>query len=186
MDPPYEPWTDGNSLRLPLLLNPPWQPTPQKGLFRAGTKTYTVTYTFPGPVDFYCTQQQMARLSRAWADGTWYPLSYANAPGRSVIGMEDWLEAPAGKHGHLLQAGDHFAFEDGTPMKLWGVNMEGPQCYPDRKAEAESAAAHLAKYGVNCVRLGQFLGGWGGFDLPSDCTAFDPKRLDRFDYFCAS
>ncbi len=185
LDPPYEPWTDGNSLRLPFLLNPSWAPTPEKGLFRAGTKTYTVTYTFPGPVDFYCTREQMARLTRPWADETWYPLSYKNAPGRSVIGMEDWLEAPAGKHGHLLPSGDHFAFQDGTPMKLWGVNMEGPQCYPGQNTDAESAAAHLAKYGVNCVRFGQFLGGWGGFDLPDDCTAFDPKRLDRFDYFCA-
>ncbi len=185
MDPPFEPWTDNNSLRLPLLLSPAWQPTPEKGLFRAGTKTYTITCRFPGPVDFYSTREEMASLTRPWADQTWYQLTYANALDGSVIGMEDWLEAPAGKHGHLLQAGDHFAFEDGTPMKMWGVNMEGPQCYPNERKQAESAAAHLAKYGVNCVRLGQFLGGWGGFDLKDDATRFDPKKLDHFDYFCA-
>jgi hypothetical protein len=117
LDPPYEPWTDGNSLRLPFLLNPAWQPTPNKGLFHAGTKTYTVTYTFPGPVDFYCTRQQMARLTRAWADGTWYPLEYANAPGRSVIGMEDRPDDCTAFDPHGLDRFDYFC----ARLKAHGV-----------------------------------------------------------------
>ena len=184
VDPPMIPWTDNNDLRLPFLLNEPWNPTPATGRFAAGSKTYTFTFTFPGPVDFLSSKEEIAKLTQPWADDTWYPLTSSNDTTPSVIGMEDWMDAPAGKHGHLLQAGDHFAFEDGAAMKMWGLNLEADNCYPP-KENADAAAAHFAKYGVNCVRFGQFIISWGGFGDPQDSTKFDAGKLDRMDYFTA-
>ena len=37
--------------------------------------------------------------------------------------MSSWLDKPAGKHGFLQMKGKDYAFEDGTPVKFWGVNI---------------------------------------------------------------
>ena len=85
---------------------------------------------------------------------SWFPLVLQNdhSPG-SPLGMEDWLEKPAGKHGFVQMKGKDFVFEDGTPVKFWGVNLctQSPtEEYFDRWAR------RLAKYGVNVVRIVAF------------------------------
>ena len=40
-------------------------------------------------------------------------------------------EKPAGRHGFLQVAGDHFAFADGTPARFWGTNFNGGSCFPE-------------------------------------------------------
>ena len=116
----------------------------------------------------------------------WYAFDPANDNGPSVIGMSDWLEAPAGLRGGVCMVGDHFEFEDGTHVKFWGVNVCSGQCAPDTEA-AEFWAARLAKYGVNCVRMHKFIPpAPGGVGSPEDSTMSDPEALDRFDYFHAA
>ncbi|MFW6303781.1 MAG: hypothetical protein ACOC2L_04095 [Candidatus Sumerlaeota bacterium] len=115
----------------------------------------------------------------------WYPFQPAEDLGPSVLGMENWLETPAGVHGPVKMQDDAFVFADGTPVKFWGVNLGNADCAPP-KAHGERWAQMKAKYGVNCVRLHKFIGpGRGGIGDPQDSTKFDPQSIDELDYFCA-
>ena len=53
-------------------------------------------------------------------------------------------EKPAGKHGFMKASGSHFAFEDGTPARFWGVNFNGGACFPEFDY-SEKVARRLAK-----------------------------------------
>jgi hypothetical protein len=116
----------------------------------------------------------------------------AGTASRSPVDMSFLLDAPAGKHGFLQVKEDgHLASGDGQRIRLWGVNITdwspGSRQIPE-KAGAALWAATLARFGVNCVRF-QFLDlkePRGLIDNKRDDTgAFDPKQLDREDYFIA-
>ncbi|MCX6633578.1 MAG: hypothetical protein NT090_00560 [Acidobacteria bacterium] len=66
------------------------------------------------------------------------------------------LEAPAGKHGFVQSRGGHLALPGGGRFRVWGVNFTTAATTPARQ-EAPQVAAHLARFGVNCVRF-HFLG----------------------------
>jgi hypothetical protein len=62
----------------------------------------------------------------------------------------------AGSHGFVrASAGGHLEFEDGVPVRFFGVGMQGSACFPD-SATAVTMAAHLAKLGVNLVHFDYF------------------------------
>jgi len=127
------------------------------------------------------------RLTKTIAGPDWFPFAPSADPVPSVISMNDWLDKPAGTHGGVRMVGDRFQFEDGTPVKFWGMNLSyGGNCAPEKK-DAEFTAARFAKYGVNGVRLHKFSYpkdkmGIGDTD---DATKMSPEGLDRLDYFAA-
>ncbi len=174
-DPPCELGFDGD-MRVVLA----------KEVFKQGAHAVTMTVSFPGEVAFMAKQEDIERLTRTLADETWFAFSPTNDTGPSVIGMEDWLEKPAGKRGGVRMVRDRFELEDGTPIKFWGTNLSYALSAP-QKAEAEFTAARFAKYGVNCVRMHKFSGkkGWEGIGDPNDATKMDPEGLERLDYFSA-
>ena len=98
-------------------------------------------------------------------------------------------EAPAGRHGFLKAAGDHFRFEDGTAARFWGTNFNSGLCFPTH-AYAEQVAERLAKYGCNIVRFHQMDSEWATPNIfqftkgprQADSSAPDPESLDRLDY----
>ena len=92
-------------------------------VFKAGSRTVTLTVTLPDEVAFLARQEDLDRLTRTLAGPDWFAFAPTDDPGPSVIGMEDWLEKPAGKHGGVRIADDRFQFADGTPVKFWGVNL---------------------------------------------------------------
>ncbi len=115
----------------------------------------------------------------------WWEFRPANdyAPG-SVIGMESWLDAPAGKHGAVRIIGDRFAFADGTRARFWGVNHGNTNCAPPKEV-APVRATRLAKYGVNGVRLHKFTWygegqGIGRGDISTELTDDGWERLDFY------
>jgi len=112
----------------------------------------------------------------------WFAFQPANDTGPSVIGMEGWLERPAGKHGRITRDNDKLLYH-GRPIKLWGLNLCFSACAPEREL-AEKRAAFYAKYGINSVRLHKYLDGpgWAGIQSADSCVAFDPEGLDRLDY----
>ena len=154
--------------------------------FPKGMRTIAMTVTAPAPLDFAATPAAQARYVTAPVGPDWFAFAPTSDNGPSVIGMIDWLDKPAGKHGGVRLAGDAFQFEDGTPVKFWGVNLAfGGNCAPE-KAIAEATAARFAKYGVNAVRLHKFCGpGWEGMGDPNDGTKLTSNGLARLDYFCA-
>ena len=152
--------------------------------FPTGTKTFTLTFSFPGKVDFLAKDSDLKRLTKVLPGPDWYPFTPTNDVGPSAIGFEDWLDKPAGKHGGVRMVGDQFKFEDGTPTKFWGTNLAYAGSAPN-KPDADFMAARFAKWGVNAVRMHKFTGnkGWEGIGDPNDATKMDPEGLDRLDYF---
>jgi len=112
----------------------------------------------------------------------WFPFDTADDLSPSVIDATDWLDAPAGKHGWLKMDGDRFVFEDGTPIKFWGVNLADYRVFVDQQ-EAQRWTDFLAKYGVNAVRFHKFTRpGYAGLPVS---TVLDSTKFDQLDYFKA-
>ncbi len=155
-------------------------------VFPRGTRVVTLTFAFPGPVQFAATAEDQAQFVKEIATPDWFEFQPANDLGPSVISMNNWLDRPAGVHGGVRMVGDRFQFEDGTPVKFWGTNLSYVAGAPQKK-DADFTAARFAKYGINGVRLHKFAGpdGWEGIADKQDATLFDPAGLDRLDYFCA-
>jgi len=156
-------------------------------VFKAGSRATTLTFTFPSEVAFLAKQEDLDRLTKTLAGPDWFAFKPSDDLGPSVIGMEDWLEKPAGKRGGVRMAGDRFEFEDKTPVKFWGVNLSyGGGCAP-KKDDAEFTAGRYAKYGINAVRLHKFSypKNQMGIADTDDATRMTPDGLDRLDYFSA-
>ncbi|HEY5915328.1 MAG TPA: hypothetical protein VJA21_32500, partial [Verrucomicrobiae bacterium] len=156
-------------------------------VFKAGSRTNTLTVTFPAETTLVAGREDLAPFIRTLPGPDWFAFAPTNEPGDSVIGMERWLDKPAGAHGGVRMVGDHFAFEDKTPVKFWGVNLSyGGGCAPEKKA-AEFTATRFAQYGVNGVRLHKFSypEGQMGIGERNDATKMTPAGLDRLDYFSA-
>ncbi len=120
----------------------------------------------------------------AGATGTssWYAFEPRNTTEPGEIGMQDWIESPAGKHGRITRRQDKLYY-NGKSIKLWGINLCYSACAPE-KSLAEKRAAFYTKYGINSVRLHKYVDGpgWAGIQAPDSCVECDPEGLDRMDY----
>ncbi len=109
----------------------------------------------------------------------WFPLEYEQDYSPSVISMDGWLDAPAGKHGFLTMDGPDFRFENGKKVKFWGVNISSGIIFSEEE-RAHQHADYLAKYGVNAVRFHKFT--WYAYKGDSSTQLADDK-YERMDYF---
>jgi len=111
-----------------------------------------------------------ARPARAAEMSGWYAFEPSNTPAPGEIGMQDWLERPAGRHGRIERKADKLYYH-GKPVKLWGLNLCYSACMPDRKL-AEKRAAFYPKYGINSVRLHKYVdgSGWAGIQSANTWT----------------
>ncbi|MEB2778514.1 hypothetical protein SYJ56_24610 [Algoriphagus sp. D3-2-R+10] len=114
----------------------------------------------------------------------WFPLvNSTNDPtGPSVIGMRDWLDKPAGKHGFVRMKDSGFEFEDGTPVKFWGVNISSERIFSDSET-SDQYVSYLSKYGINSVRFHKFT--WHAAKGDSS-TVIRGDLYDKMDYFLAA
>ncbi|MEM7792509.1 MAG: hypothetical protein AAF546_13985 [Verrucomicrobiota bacterium] len=111
------------------------------------------------------------------------------AAGSSAVDLSPFLEAPAGKHGPIRVKDGHFFTGDGKRFRIWGFNLTGSACFPD-KSDAPMFAEFIAKRGINCVRFHYLDSNWSNhatlFDPNLDHTqAFDTGQLDKLDFFVA-
>jgi hypothetical protein len=175
LDPPC-PITFDNGMRVGLASE----------LYRKGKRRVTLTLTFPEDVAFYATQADLDKFSRKLAGPDWFAFKPSKKLVPGVIDMDSWLDRPAGKHGGVRMVNDHFAFENGTPVKFWGVNLSYTASAPDRET-ADFTAARYARYGINAVRMHKFSYPTNqmGIGDPNDSTRMEPKGLDRLDYFAS-
>ena len=109
----------------------------------------------------------------------WFPLQSKHDFRAGEIGLADWLNAPAGKHGFVTMKADKLVFEDGIPVKFWGVNIGNEGCYP-KKGEVDSLCDYWSKFGINAVRLHKFT--WDEHKGDSS-TVMNNGFWQRFDYF---
>ena len=139
----------------------------------------TLSVELPGAVDFYPSVDD---LPDEPGIASWYPWQASGDTGPSAIGLDDWLERPAGKHGRIVRQDDRLLV-NGRPIKLWGLNLCYGTCAPDKEL-ADKRAAFYRKYGVNSVRLHKYADGpgWAGIQSADSFAEFDPAGLDRMDY----
>jgi hypothetical protein len=95
------------------------------------------------------------------------------------------LSAPAGKAGFIGVRNGHLAYPDGRRFRIWGVNMTGQGNLPSHE-DAPKVAAHLARFGINCIRM-HFLDRPGVLidNSRADTRALDREHMELFDFFVA-
>ncbi len=99
------------------------------------------------------------------------------------------IDKPAGAAGFVQIKNGHFFTADGKRLKIWGINLSGGACFPE-KEDAPQIAAFLARYGLNGVRLHFLDSQWGPersvIDI-NDLTSrkLNQEQLDKFDFFVA-
>lgn len=111
---------------------------------------------------------------------SWFAFEGEDDYAESMIDASHWLDAPAGKHGWVKMKDDRFEFENGEPIKFWGVNIAMGWAYADHD-EAVEWARYLSKYGVNSVRFHKH--SWNGLEGQSVSTKINPEKQARHDFF---
>jgi hypothetical protein len=110
----------------------------------------------------------------------WFVFNPVSDPAHSIIDISSWLDKPAGKHGFVSVGGKDFVFEDGTPVKFWGVNIGSNKAFVDNE-EAARWARFMSMYGINAVRFHKFT--WEATDGIRS-TIITADKWDKFDFFC--
>ncbi len=107
-------------------------------------------------------------------------------PRSSLIDFSYLLDPPAGRHGFLQTTPDgHFRFQDGTPVRFWGINIAKDSVFQPHETIA-TAADRIAQAGFNLVRL-HHVDDVGGL-LPAHETPdgrLNQNGLDALDYWIA-
>lgn len=100
----------------------------------------------------------------------------------SFVDMSFLNSKPAGAAGPVTVQGSHFVDGNGRPIRFLGGNLVYSACFPD-KARAAQIAGHLAKLGVNVMRMHYIDSSPppGGL-MPQGRSDFDPEQLDRLDW----
>lgn len=109
----------------------------------------------------------------------WFPFQPQGYFQSKTLDMGDWLDKPAGKHGFLQMKGKDFQFEDGTPVKFWGVNICSNSPFSPEEKVNEWVKL-MTKYGINGVRFHKFT--WEATDGVHS-TKITDEKWRRFDYF---
>ena len=104
----------------------------------------------------------------------------------SAIDLRSALDAPAGRDGFIRADGGHLIKPDGSRFRIWGVNICGSACFPE-KEQATALADQLARLGVNCVRFHYMDSKWSPlFDKGrTDTRELNAAALDRLDFLVA-
>ncbi|MBW2395970.1 MAG: glycosyl hydrolase family 5, partial [Deltaproteobacteria bacterium] len=104
----------------------------------------------------------------------------------SPVDLSFMNESPAGSHGFLHADGDRLVFEDGTPARFWGLNIQASALFRTKDSAIVRHAKRIAQLGFNLVRLHHHDS--TGFVKPAlidhklpHSQAFNPRAQARFD-----
>ncbi|MCS6823077.1 MAG: carbohydrate binding domain-containing protein [Cytophagaceae bacterium] len=132
---------------------------------------------------------EAATLKGPMDEGKWYTITIdTKRNGSHYVDWSSLLDAPAGKHGFAKVVDGHFQFEDGTPIKFWGVNLVASSCFPEKKV-ADSLATRLARMGCNIVRLHHLDAPWYSpniFGNAPGTRQLSAESMDKLDYLIAA
>ena len=128
----------------------------------------------------------LARAAQAQPRLEPYQIDWTKAD-QSAVDLSALLPAPAGKDGFITLKGEHLVRPDGARFRIFGTNLCGPLCFPD-KDKAPLLAADIARLGLNVVRFHHMEATWGRnifLDKSDNTRQLDPAQLDRLDFFVA-
>ncbi|HEY3416152.1 MAG TPA: hypothetical protein VGM23_04630, partial [Armatimonadota bacterium] len=104
-------------------------------------------------------------------------------PECSFVNRSASLDAPAGKHGFVTVKNGHFAFDDGTRMRFFGINLAKDTVFISKPA-IDRLCDLFARAGINLVRIHHIDDLQGILD-PDPTRYFRPEKLDIVDYWVA-
>ena len=90
-----------------------------------------------------------------------------------------WIDAPAGKHGHVVVKGNHFEFEGkpGVVQRFYGVNLCFTANYMS-EADAENLCTRLSRLGYNALRIHHYE---SELCDKKDGTTIRPEKMAQLD-----
>ena len=109
-----------------------------------------LTMTVALPEDGTVARSPAERYGPADVD-TWF--EQALDPHESFIDLSHLNKKPAGAHGFVRAVGDRFEFEDGTPVRFWGCNVQAYSLFVTNRELVKRHAQRTARLGFNLVRL---------------------------------
>ena len=96
-------------------------------------------------------------------------------------------DRPAGRHGFVKADGDHFVFQDGTPVRFWGGNLAAAALFSTPRQNVATQAHRMAQLGYNLMRIHHHDSGWVNpniFDRQfKDSRHLNAKSLDALDWW---
>jgi hypothetical protein len=96
-------------------------------------------------------------------------------------------ERPAGKHGRVKADGESLRFEDGTPIRFWGANLQAYALFKGKKEDVATQAKRIAALGYNLIRLHHHDSDWvtpNVFEKSGGTTQkLDDEALDLLDWW---
>jgi len=150
-------------------------------LKKSEPSSLTITIDLPDETVFYADAADYP----AGGIDDWYTFEPTLGAGDGEIGLSDWIETPAGKHGRIVRKGDDLIY-NGKPIKLWGINVTYSACAPAYNV-ANQRAAFYAKNGINAVRLHKYAQSQNmGIQSANSVLEFDAGKLEKMDYFIAA
>ena len=89
----------------------------------------------------------------------------------------------------VARDGHFYGAKTGMRIRFIGVSILGTECFPTQ-ADARAVAAHMAKYGINLVRLHALDNDWDAQSSllnlkPGTSGRFSKTQLDKLDYLVA-
>ncbi|WP_367648208.1 cellulase family glycosylhydrolase [Ruegeria arenilitoris] len=92
---------------------------------------------------------------------------------------------PAGIHGRVMAQGDQLIFEDGTPIRFWGANLQAYAIYFTEPRNIKAHAKRLAQLGFNLVRIHHHDSDWVQPNIFGEnaktTTQLNPAWLNKLD-----
>jgi len=67
---------------------------------------------------------------------------------------------PAGKKGFIKRKNDQLFFEDGTPAKFWGANIQASALFQSSSTDIKRHAKRIAQLGFNLIRIHHHDSSW--------------------------
>ena len=113
----------------------------------------TITISMPEEAQYYGVESNswIRSATNNWFD---YPTGPNGVPcDLSFLNKDaDGNYIPAGTHGFVTATNGNFVFEDGTPVRFWGLNCTAGAALGGTNRAAQ-LALRLARLGINVVRL---------------------------------
>lgn len=104
--------------------------------------------------------------------------------------LSDLNHKPAGSLGHVVARGDQLFFEDGTPARFWGANLQAYAIYYTESRNIRAHAKRLAQLGFNLVRIHHHDSGWVQPNIFGEnaeaTTQLNADWLDKLDQWIAA
>lgn len=117
------------------------------GALSLGTSQMTMRVTVnDGSLVAPLSDLKQTRQHASWIDKALNPI-------KSFIDLSVLNEKPAGSHGFVSSVNDHYEFEDGTPVRFFGTNVQAYSLFIKNKTLIKQHAKRISSLGFNLVRL---------------------------------